>query len=248
MDETNTTSVAQATTDSTPAGERKPYRRNQTDNFEGVDRPRGQRGQYRGRGGYRNYEQKVDEEGNPIKSGGYRNYEQKVDEEGNPIEGGNWRGRARTFVEGEYRGGRGMRGQRGEFRGGNRGEFRGGNRGEFRGGNRGEFRGGRGRGPRGATANWEQARELKDEDVCGSDEEIVHLTEDQHQIIQQTQVFVKEQMNDVLSENQIVRLCLDEEFQVGAIRKYLKQYEMDAKYKGLDQFEWNTASTRTEKK
>lgn len=84
--------------------------------------------------------------------------------------------------------------------------------------------------------------------MCGSDEEIVHLTEDQHQMIQQTQVFVKEQMNGVLSENQVVRVCIEENFHMGAIHKYLKQFEMDAKYKGLDQFEWNTASTRTEKK
>lgn len=55
-------------------------------------------------------------------------------------------------------------------------------------------------------------------------------------------------MNGVLSENQVVRVCIEENFHMGAIHKYLKQFEMDAKYKGLDQFEWNTASTRTEKK
>jgi hypothetical protein len=258
MNETNATTstpVAQATTDSTPNGEGKPYRRNHTNGENGDfdSRPRGNRGNFRG------YENR----------GGYQKREQKFDEEGNPIES-SWRGRARTFVEGEggYRGrgrgnvegegfrGRGQRGQwrgeRGDFRGGQRGEFRGGQRGEFRGGefrggNRGEFRGGnRGRGN--SNANWETARELRDEDVCGSDEEVVHLTEEQHKIIQEMQTFIKQQMNDILDESQIVRVCIDEEFNIGKIQNYLKQYEQDAKYKGLDQFEWNTATTRNDKK
>lgn len=147
-----------------------------------------------------------------------------------------------------------MRGQRGEFRGNWRGEWRGGQRGEFRGGQRGDaFRGAsrgefRGRGRGGFNANWESARELKDEDVCGSDEEVVHLTEEENKVILETQAYVKQQMNGVLDDSQVVRVCIDEEFDYDSIRKYLKKYEMDAKYKGLDQFEWNTAITRNEKK
>ena len=55
-------------------------------------------------------------------------------------------------------------------------------------------------------------------------------------------------MNGVLDDSQVVRLCIDEEFSVEKIRKYLKQHEQDSKYQGIDAFEWNTAITRNEKK
>lgn len=113
----------------------------------------------------------------------------------------------------------------------------------FRGrGARGEFRG-RGRG--GSRPNWEEARQLRPED-CASDEEIVELTEQEMALIKETQQYVRKNIR-VLNDNEVVRICVDHQFDAEQIKKYLSQYETKDKYKGLKDFEWQEATTRKDK-
>lgn len=43
----------------------------------------------------------------------------------------------------------------------------------------------------------------------------------------------------ILSDEQIVRVCIDFDFDSAKISEHLKKYETDDKYKGLAEFEWN---------
>jgi len=43
----------------------------------------------------------------------------------------------------------------------------------------------------------------------------------------------------ILSEEQIVRVCIDFDFDATRISEHLKKYETNEKYKGLADFEWN---------
>ena len=41
-----------------------------------------------------------------------------------------------------------------------------------------------------------------------------------------------------------MRICLDNNFDENEIEKALKKYETDAKYKGLQEYEWNEVTTK----
>jgi len=51
----------------------------------------------------------------------------------------------------------------------------------------------------------------------------------------------------VLTDEQIVRVCIDFDFDNKKIQSYLKTYETDDKYKGLEEYEWNTTQTKQQK-
>lgn len=51
----------------------------------------------------------------------------------------------------------------------------------------------------------------------------------------------------VLNDDHIVKVCIDFDFNSSKISQYLKTYETEDKYKGLEEFEWNTTQTRKEK-
>jgi len=42
-------------------------------------------------------------------------------------------------------------------------------------------------------------------------------------------------------------VCLENEFDRVKIKSYLKSYETEDKYKGLEEYEWNTTQTRKDK-
>jgi len=44
-----------------------------------------------------------------------------------------------------------------------------------------------------------------------------------------------------------VHACLDNDFDPVRVKSYLKTYETDDKYKGMEQYEWNTTQTRKDK-
>lgn len=44
-----------------------------------------------------------------------------------------------------------------------------------------------------------------------------------------------------------MKVCIDFDFNSSKISQYLKTYETEDKYKGLEEFEWNTTQTRKEK-
>lgn len=54
-------------------------------------------------------------------------------------------------------------------------------------------------------------------------------------------------MNSVFCKNQIASLCIEKEFNVGAIRKYLKLYQTDSKFDSAEELNWNTVLSRSEK-
>lgn len=58
---------------------------------------------------------------------------------------------------------------------------------------------------------------------------------------------MRKNIKGVLNDQEVVRICLDQEFDSERIRHYLKGYETDAKYRGLEQFEWSTATSRKDK-
>lgn len=44
-----------------------------------------------------------------------------------------------------------------------------------------------------------------------------------------------------------MRVCIDFDFDKKKIQNYLKKYETDDKYKGLEEYEWQSTQTRQEK-
>lgn len=49
-----------------------------------------------------------------------------------------------------------------------------------------------------------------------------------------------------LPEHKVVRICLDHDFDDVSITKALKQYETEEKYKGMQEYEWNTIQSKEE--
>jgi len=52
----------------------------------------------------------------------------------------------------------------------------------------------------------------------------------------------------ILTEDQVVRICVDSNFKEAEINTELKKYEVDKKYEGMEDYEWSTAMSRTDKK
>jgi len=51
----------------------------------------------------------------------------------------------------------------------------------------------------------------------------------------------------MFSEEQIVRICLDYEFDPAKIESYLTQFRTEQKYEGIEAYEWQTTLTRQDK-
>ena len=65
-------------------------------------------------------------------------------------------------------------------------------------------------------------------------------------LITETQAYVRQNIK-VMSKEEVVRVCVDLDFDTAAIKKHLAKYETNDKYKGLQQFEWATATSRKDK-
>lgn len=60
--------------------------------------------------------------------------------------------------------------------------------------------------------------------------------------------YVNENLAQVITGEQVVRICVDLDFDEAKINNTLRSYETDSKYKGLDAYEWSTAMSRADKK
>lgn len=68
------------------------------------------------------------------------------------------------------------------------------------------------------------------------------------QLVNKKIAHVKENLSAVLQDEQVVRICLDADFDEYKIDKTLGNYETDKKYAGIEAYEWSTAMSRTDKK
>jgi len=64
--------------------------------------------------------------------------------------------------------------------------------------------------------------------------------------IEETKTYVHKNIK-VLSDEQVVRTCLDFNFDATKINQYLKTYETEERYKGMEEYEWNTIQSRKDK-
>jgi hypothetical protein len=110
--------------------------------------------------------------------------------------------------------------------------------GEFRG--RGQYRG---RGARG-RGNWQSARPAYRGDL-NDDEEIITVTPAQNNFINAMQKHSQEQ-NYGLSDDYIVRICVEHQFDEAKVRQQLDSQKTERKYQGLKDFEWSEAKSRQE--
>lgn len=145
-----------------------------------------------------------------------------------------------------------LRGGRGNYRGrpefkerrGDRGN-RGGYEGSYSRGRGGPSRGTRGRGNRGP--NYEVAGPIKEEEL-NSDEEVVYLEEKELQFVEKMKKYVATQLSQAITEEQVVRICVDNEFDSKKIDSILATYQPDKKYEGVDDYQWQAPQSRQAKK
>lgn len=108
-------------------------------------------------------------------------------------------------------------------------------RGSYR-GDRGD-RGGRGGYTRGGyRQNWEEARQLK-QDELNSDEEVVNVTPAQKTFIEEMQEYARKNIK-ILNDDQIVNICLEHNFDLHKVQAHFKKFAPEDKYSGLEAYEW----------
>jgi hypothetical protein len=126
---------------------------------------------------------------------------------------------------------------------GGRGNYRGNNEFRERRGDRGGFEGSytRGRGSRGARGRgnrnpgYEVAGPVEDADL-NSDEEVVYLEANELNFVENMKKHVARTLNGIITEEQVVRICVDEKFDKKKIDAILSTYEPVKKYEGCKDY------------
>lgn len=67
-------------------------------------------------------------------------------------------------------------------------------------------------------------------------------------LVQEKQAYARKSLRNVVDEDQVVRICVDNEFDVERIDKALDKFKTESKYAGLQDFEWNEVQTKEDKR
>jgi hypothetical protein len=89
---------------------------------------------------------------------------------------------------------------------------------------------------------------MNDDNVeANSDEEVVLLDADEMKLVEDTKHYVANQLKGIITEEQVVRICVDSDFNRKSINRALAAYETDKKYAGMEAYEWGVQLSRTDK-
>lgn len=65
-------------------------------------------------------------------------------------------------------------------------------------------------------------------------------------MVERNRLYVRQNIK-VLDDDAVARICHENDFSQPLIDNVLRKYLPDEKYKGLEEYEWNTTKTRAEK-
>lgn len=100
---------------------------------------------------------------------------------------------------------------------------------------RGAYKGGRG------NYNGQPKR-----DYPRDDEELLEVSQEQMDLIQEFQRSCRKNLK-MIKDDEVVQVCVENDFNRAAISAYFAKFQTTDKYKGLQEFEWNTTQTIQEK-
>jgi len=96
---------------------------------------------------------------------------------------------------------------------------------------------------------WEEARPAKaiENKDLASDEEIIELEEEQWNIVTHYQKVARQNHAKVLNDDQVVDICIEQDFVPEKIDAYLERFNAPKKYEDLEQFNWQETQSREQK-
>lgn len=76
---------------------------------------------------------------------------------------------------------------------------------------------------------------------------MIELEAEQMKLVEEKKAYARKHVK-VVDDDQVVRICVDNEFDSDKIDKALNKFKTERKYAGLEQFEWQDVQTKEDKR